>query len=277
MMLQEQNYDNLSYDDLLKIARGFAKVLIPKMCAALKSENPNYSNYDIREIVTKDCISIWQKDTIRRALPEEYKDEKRQEAARESHKNRDKSGQTTEFKNGDNLQDLNPAKSGSFGPVGDISEDFDKTMDREHGVMTQSERIEMIEKQPNEQATELEIVKKELEIVKEENRLLKETTLPELFKEMQEKIYDEPGIIDAKELHKINVESGRNLKIMFERYNIVLQNAVEKGLPVPIGTYALTKPDMKLVPTKITVDFSKKKVRMSLWEKKLQRTAWSEA
>jgi hypothetical protein len=46
---------------------------------------------------------------------------------------------------------------------------------------------------------------------------------------------------------------------MFERYNIVLQKAVEKGLPVPFGMYALTKPDMKLVPTRITVDFSKKR------------------
>ena len=254
-----QIFDNMSYDDLLKVARGSAKVLIPKMCAALNRENPNYSNYDIREIVTKDCISIWQKDTIRRALPEEYKDEKREEAARESHKNRDKSGQTTEFKNGDNLQDLNPAKSGSFDPVGDISEDFDKTMDREHGVMTQSERIEMIEKQPNEQATELEIVKEELEIVKEENRLLKEKNLLELFKEMQERFHDQPCIIDAKKLYKINLEAGRNLNIMFERYNIVLQKAVEKGLPVPFGMYALTKPDMKLVPTRITVDFSKKR------------------
>jgi hypothetical protein len=44
---------------------------------------------------------------------------------------------------------------------------------------------------------------------------------------------------------------------MFERYNIVLQKAVEKGLSVPFGMYALTKPDMKLVPTRITVDFSK--------------------
>jgi hypothetical protein len=29
--------------------------MIPKLCAALERENPNYSNYDIREIITKDC------------------------------------------------------------------------------------------------------------------------------------------------------------------------------------------------------------------------------
>jgi hypothetical protein len=33
--------------------------------------------YDmISEIVMKDCISIWQKATIREALPDEYKDKK---------------------------------------------------------------------------------------------------------------------------------------------------------------------------------------------------------
>jgi hypothetical protein len=40
-----------------------------KVCAALKRENPNYPNYDIREIVAKDCIEIWQKATIMDALP----------------------------------------------------------------------------------------------------------------------------------------------------------------------------------------------------------------
>ncbi|HKI07304.1 MAG TPA: hypothetical protein VKA09_02825 [Nitrososphaeraceae archaeon] len=40
---------------------------------ALRRENPNYSNYDIREIVKRDCIQIWQKDTIGRALPDDYR------------------------------------------------------------------------------------------------------------------------------------------------------------------------------------------------------------
>src|SRR5918993_4187135 len=71
---EEINYDKLSYDELLRFARGSAKVMIPRMCAALKRENPHYSNYDIREIVTKDCVEIWQRATIRDALPEEYKD-----------------------------------------------------------------------------------------------------------------------------------------------------------------------------------------------------------
>src|ERR671912_1549127 len=94
---EEINYDKLSYDELLRFARGSAKVMIPRMCAALKRENPHYSNYDIREIVTKDCIEIWQKATIRNALPDEYKDKKTQEMARESNKTRYGTAQTTEF------------------------------------------------------------------------------------------------------------------------------------------------------------------------------------
>jgi hypothetical protein len=71
-------------------------------CTAIKKENPGYSNYDIREIVMKGCISILQKATIREAFPDEYKDKKMQELARESHKNREGSGQTTEFDNTEN-------------------------------------------------------------------------------------------------------------------------------------------------------------------------------
>ena len=52
---------------------------------ALRRETPNYSNYDIREIIMKDCIEIWQRDTIRHALPEEYKEKMRQEQAKASH------------------------------------------------------------------------------------------------------------------------------------------------------------------------------------------------
>jgi hypothetical protein len=57
---------------------------------------------------------------------------------------------------------------------------------------------------------------------------------------------------------------------MLERYNFVIQDAIDLGQPVPVGTYIITKPDMKLVPIRILVDFDKRTVRMSLWEKKVQ-------
>ena len=125
---EEINYDKLSYDELLRFARGSAKVMIPRMCAALKRENPHYSNYDIREIVTKDCIEIWQKATIRDALPEEYKNKLKQEQGtkgREAQLEQSGSGQSTEFapfdENGNISPDSTRVKSGSVGPVEDIS------------------------------------------------------------------------------------------------------------------------------------------------------------
>jgi hypothetical protein len=54
-----------------------------------------------------------------------------------------------------------------------------------------------------------------------------------------------------------------------QRYKIIIKSAIESGEPVPIGTYIITKPDMKLVPVRITIDFEKKDIDISLWEKKL--------
>jgi myosin heavy subunit len=106
--------------------------------------------------------------------------------------------------------------------------------------------------------------------LRRDNESLKEKTQPELLQELQEKFYDQPGLIDAKRLQKISMESGKNLEIMLERYNSILQDAIDSGQPVPVGTYIITKPDMKLVPIGIHVDFDKRKIKMSLWEKKLQ-------
>jgi hypothetical protein len=36
-----------------------------------------------------------------------------------------------------------------------------------------------------------------------------------------------------------------------------------------MGLYIITKPDMKLVPVRVLVDFDKRRIDVSLWEKKL--------
>jgi hypothetical protein len=132
----------------------------------LRRENPNYSNYDIREIIMKDCIEIWQKATIRDALPDEYKEKLRQELGKEGNKARYGSGseQATEFAPFDEKsnisRDSNLAKSDSVGPTGDVSEDFDK-MNRGQDEITESQKVEKLQKRLTEQETELEIVKRE--------------------------------------------------------------------------------------------------------------------
>lgn len=81
--------------------------------------------------------------------------------------------------------------------------------------------------------------------------------------------YDKPGLLDAKQLQKISEKSGRDLETILQRYKIIIKSAIESGGPVPIGTYIITKPDMKLVPVRITIDFEKKTINITLWEKKL--------
>jgi hypothetical protein len=110
----------------LKQARGSAKYWIPQLCQALKEENSNLSNEDIRDRVVKDCISIWQKDTIRDALPDEYKDKQKQEAARISHKNRNKSGQSTAFDESGTGAGFNPAETFSSEPTEQEPQTFDR-------------------------------------------------------------------------------------------------------------------------------------------------------
>jgi hypothetical protein len=65
------------------------------------------------------------------------------------------------------------------------------------------------------------------------------------------------------------MDAGRNLMSLVDRYNSIIQDAIDGGQPVPFGTYILTRPELKLVPVNITVDFDKRKIKMSLWEKKL--------
>ena len=74
--------DNSKYDQFLEQARGSAKYWIPKLCEALRKENSEMSNEDIRERVTQDCLPTWQRGTINNALPEEYKNKERSETGK---------------------------------------------------------------------------------------------------------------------------------------------------------------------------------------------------
>lgn len=170
----EMSQEDLTYDRLLSQARGTAKYWIPRLCGALRRENPNYSNYNIKEIVMKDCIEIWQKATIRDALPDEYKDKLRQELGREGNKVRYGSEQATEFADSGescgNQRDSNLAKSSSFDPIEDVSEDFDR-MNRGQDIITESEKIKKLE----ERITQVE---EEKEMIRVENHTLKEKIIP---------------------------------------------------------------------------------------------------
>jgi hypothetical protein len=82
--------------------------------------------------------------------------------------------------------------------------------------------------------------------------------------------YDQPGLMDAKQLEKISEKAGRDLETIIRRYNTIVRGAVLSGEPVPMGMYIITKPDMKLIPVRVMVDFDKRRIDVSFWEKKLQ-------
>jgi hypothetical protein len=94
-------------------------------------------------ILGKYCIEIWQKATIREALPDEYKDKLRQELGtkgKESQLEQAGSQQSTEFAPSDESSNISPdsprANSSSVGPVEDVSEDFSQ-MNRGTDVITE--------------------------------------------------------------------------------------------------------------------------------------------
>ena len=66
-----------TYDDYLCFAKGFlqsAYEYIPKMCNALRKENPHISNRDIRDRVIKDCKDAGlASSTITHNIPLEFK------------------------------------------------------------------------------------------------------------------------------------------------------------------------------------------------------------
>ena len=56
---------------------------IPKMCAALRKEDPHLSNEDIRDRVTKDCLEAGlAKSTITHSIPQEFKNPDKIEAGK---------------------------------------------------------------------------------------------------------------------------------------------------------------------------------------------------
>jgi hypothetical protein len=128
-----------------------------------------------------------------------------------------------------------------------------------------------LSKQLEEADNERTMLKREIADLKNQVKVLSEKNTPELLKEMEEKFADDQkGVLDSKKMQKISMEAGKNLIILVERYNSILQEAVERGKPVPLGTYILTKPELKIVPIRIMVDFNGKRIWVELWEKRLQ-------
>jgi hypothetical protein len=128
------------------------------------------------------------------------------------------------------------------------------------GLSSKKEELERQLVEKTEQISEL----------KRENKIINEKTQPELLRELMERFYDKPGMLDAKQLQKISEKAGRDLETYVQRYNTLILGAVELGQPVPLGLYIIIKPNKVLVPIRLEIDFDKRKIEISLWEKKLE-------
>ena len=73
-------------------------------------------------------------------------------------------------------------------------------MNRGQDVITESERIKKLEQRLNEAEEERLLLRQERDELNTTVIMLKERSTPELLKELQEKLHDQPGLIDAKKL-----------------------------------------------------------------------------
>ena len=247
--------EDLSYSELKDRIRGEVAKTLPKkeriVLMAKKLEDDLTLKDTICDQICTDFKDLIAEQYIRRCLPDEYKQHRRK-ATEES------TGELgTKFVNDDK----------------NVAEQKAMTVDTE-GYEEAFEDV----KRPNvEPASEIvkNLQKKLTDVVQERDSLssevqvLKEKTQPEMLKEIQERFYDEPGLIKGERLQKVSEEADKNLVLLLERYNSILNDAAVAGRPIPVGLYVIARPKMVFIPVRFTVDFEKKRVDISLCEKKL--------
>jgi hypothetical protein len=259
-MSQGQNYDipdeHLSYSELRDRIRLECARALPKkeriLLMAKKLEDDLTIKDTICDQICTDLKDVTSEQHIRRSLPDEYKQVKKRRITEES-----TSGLRAMFAN-DNKNV--PEQTTMTVEAEGREEPFDR---KRPNVESASELVNKLQR-------EIEAVRKERDSLSVENEVLKEKTQPEMLREISEKFSDDHGLIKGDKLQKVNEEAGKNLVRMLERYNSILNDAVKKGEPVPVGLYVIARPETVLVPVRFTVDFRLKRMDISLWEKKLQ-------
>ena len=223
------------YDQLLEQARGSAKYWIPKLCEALRKENSEMSNDDIRERVKKDCIGTWQRDTITEALPEEYKDKLRSELGKKGRqKQLEQAGGSVIA---EILPDSNRANDDSNSSTGQKPQTFDRPSSEEMVSQSQGQ---------SNASQELQEVKKGKAAIQGRENI----EAPRLSGEGV-------GLIKADNVKRINKFNSRGWAAHVHSQEDVIRRTIENDNKVSIKAFLLHKKDRVLVPVSFTVDFSK--------------------
>jgi hypothetical protein len=243
--------DYSKYDQLLEQAKGSAKYWVPKLCEALRRENSEMSNDDIRERVTQDCLPIWQKSTIRDALTDEYKQKEKAQAGKKGRKKQlEQAGGTLTITEEPEVPVNLRAENGSYLSTGQKLQTFNKLRPEE--IVSRHHCQTNITKQEHQEAS-----KGKTAIQGRENR----EEAPCLNSEGV-------GLIKAGSVKSISRLNRRGWAALVHRYGDSIRGMIESYSKVSIKFYLLHKSDRVLVPVTFTVDFSKMTTSLLLDERR---------
>jgi hypothetical protein len=247
--------EHLSYSELKdRIIAECARNLPAKeriLLMAKKLEEDLTAKDTICSQICTDLSEVTSERWVRKCLPDEYKQQKKRNRGTEQYAEQSAANDEKNV----------PERKAVSVEISGYEEAFEDV--NRPNVESAAETVKALQKKVADITSERHNLSSEVKILKEKSQ-------PELLQELHEKFFDKPGLMDAKQLQKISEKAGRDLETLVQRYNTIIQGAVESGEPVPLGTYIMTKPDVKLVPVRIFVDFDKRKIEISLWEKKLQ-------
>ena len=204
--------------------------------------------------ICTDLKDVTSEQWIRKSLPDEYKQQRKRRVTEES---------TSDLRNSFANDDKKVPEQRAMTVDNQGYEEAFEDVNRGPDVESASEVVKTLQKK-------LEDVVKERDSLSNENKIIKEKSQPELLHDLHEMYNDKPGLMDAKQLEKVSEKVGRDIETIVQRYNIIIRGAVKSGEPVPLGMYIITKPDMKLVPVRVMLEFDRRKIEVSLWEMKLQ-------
>jgi hypothetical protein len=240
-----------TYDQLLEQARGTAKCWIPKLCEALRRENSEMSNDDIRERVTQDCLPIWQKSTIRDAFPAEYKQKEKAQAGKKGRlKQLEQAGGTLTVTEGPEVPVKLRAENGPDSPTEQKLQTFNKPGPEE--IVSQLQCQANITYQEHQGASEGKAAIQGQENTEEAPRLNSEGV----------------GLIKAGGSRRLNMVNRRGWAALVHRHGDVIRRTIESDNKVSIKFFLLHEKEGVLVPVIFTVDRSKMTTSLLLDEKR---------
>jgi hypothetical protein len=201
----EKPDEELSYSELKDRIRSECVPTLPEkeriLLMAKKLEEDLTLKDTICDQICIDLGDVTSDRWIRKCLPDEYKQQKKKRVLEESTSGL-RNSSANDYKKAPEQRSMTVNTEG----YEEAFEDANRPK-----VESAAEVVKNLQKK-------LEDVSKERETLSNENKVIKEKTQPELLKELQEKFYDKPGLLDAKQLQKISEKAGRDLETIVQRY-----------------------------------------------------------